>query len=66
MYRFITIILLVLVFSKIQGQQKLLLWPNDNVPNQNKSDEKEKVSETNIIRISNVQYPSIELSLIHI
>ena len=63
MYRFITIILLVLVFSKIQGQQKLLLWPNDNVPNQNKSDEKEKVSETNIIRISNVQYPSIEIYL---
>ena len=63
MCRFITIILLVLVFSKIQGQQKLLLWSNDNVPNQNKSDEKEKVSETNIIRISNVQYPSIEVYL---
>ena len=63
MYRFITIILLVLVYSKIQGQQKLLLWPNSKVPNQNKSDEKEKVSETNIIRISNVQYPSIEVYL---
>ena len=63
MYRFITIILLVLVYSKIQGQQKLLLWPNSKVPNQNKSDEKENVSETDIIRISNVQYPSIEVYL---
>ena len=63
MYRFITIILLVLVYSKIQGQQKLLLWPNSKVPNQNKSDEKENGSETDIIRISNVQYPSIEVYL---
>tara|TARA_A100001011_G_scaffold393634_1_gene483995 strand:- start:63974 stop:64861 length:888 start_codon:yes stop_codon:yes gene_type:complete len=53
----------VLILSKIQGQQKLLLWPDGNVPNQKKSDEKEKFSETDIIRISNVQTPSIEIYL---
>ena len=63
MSRFITIVLFVLILSKIQGQQKLLLWPDGNVPNQKKSDEKEKFSETDIIRISNVQTPSIEIYL---
>ncbi len=63
MSRFITIVLFMLILSKIQGQQKLLLWPDGNVPNQKKSDEKEKFSETDIIRISNVQTPSIEIYL---
>ena len=55
--------LLVLVFSQMQGQEKLLLWPDGNIPNQKKTDEKEKVFETDIIRITNVQNPSIEIYL---
>ncbi len=63
MYRITSLILFVLASSQIHSQQKLLLWPDGKVPNQNKSEEKEKVSETDIIRISNVQTPSIEIYL---
>ena len=57
------VFLLILVFSQMQGQEKLLLWPDGHIPNQKKSDEKEKVFETDIIRITNVQNPSIEIYL---
>tara|TARA_Y100000996_G_C22449219_1_gene613086 strand:+ start:103 stop:1020 length:918 start_codon:yes stop_codon:yes gene_type:complete len=63
MSRIIAITIIVLANFQIHGQQKLFLWPDGLVPNQKQTNETEKVSETDIILISNVQKPSIEIYL---
>ena len=63
MLRLISIAFFLFFSVKAQGQEKLLLWPEGFVPNQKVSQEKEKITETDIVRIENVQNPSIEIYL---
>ena len=63
MLRLISIVLFLFISFKAQGQEKLLLWPEGFVPNQKVSQEKERITETDIVRIENVQNPSIEIYL---
>ena len=61
MFRLISLFFLAL-YTSFYGQEKMMLWPKD-VPNQKKSSETEIVHETDIIRIKNVQFPTIEIYL---
>ena len=63
MLRLISIAFFLFISVKAQGQKKLLLWPEGFVPNQKVSQEKEKITETDIVRIEYVQNPSIEIYL---
>ena len=63
MLRLISIAFFLFISVKVQGQEKLLLWPEGFVPNQKVSQEKERITETDIVRIENVQNPSIEIYL---
>ena len=63
MLRLISIAFFLFISVKAQGQEKLLLWPEGFVPNQKVSQEKERITETDIVRIENVQNPSIEIYL---
>jgi acetyl esterase/lipase len=63
MLRLISIVFFLFISFKAQGQEKLLLWPEGFVPNQKVSKEKERITETDIVRIENVQNPSIEIYL---
>ena len=63
MLRLISIVFFLFISFKAQGQEKLLLWPEGVVPNQKVSQEKERITETDIVRIENVQNPSIEIYL---
>ena len=63
MLRLISIAFFLFISVKAQGHEKLLLWPEGFVPNQKVSQEKERITETDIVRIENVQNPSIEIYL---
>ena len=63
MLRLISIAFFLFISVKAQGQEKLLLWTEGVVPNQKVSQEKERITETDIVRIENVQNPSIEIYL---
>lgn len=54
--------LIFLFFNFNYCQEKISIWAN-GVPNQRKSDEVEKIIETEIIRIKNVQNPTLEIYL---
>ena len=62
MFRLISIVFILFNYIEIHSQEKLLLWPKGLVPNQEIGQE-EKITETDIIRIENVQNPSIEIYL---
>ncbi len=63
MIRLISIVFFFFFYTKITGQEKVLLWTDGIVPNQEIGQEKERITETDIIRIENVQTPSIEIYL---
>ncbi|MDG2234937.1 MAG: alpha/beta hydrolase [Flavobacteriaceae bacterium] len=63
MLRLISIAFFLFISVKARGQEKLLLWPEGFVPNQKVGQEKERITETDIVRIENVQNPSIEIYL---
>ena len=63
MLRLISITIVLFISVKAQGQEKLFLWPEGFVPNQEVSQEKEKITKADIIIIENVQNPSIEIYL---
>ncbi len=57
-----TVFCLFCCIPLIAQEYQLPLWP-EGVPNQLKSDQKEQLSDTDIIRISNVQEPQIDVYL---
>lgn len=63
MLRLISIAIVLFISVKALGQEKLFLWPEGFVPNQEVSQEKEKITKADIIIIENVQNPSIEIYL---
>ena len=63
MFRLISIVFILFNYIEIHSQEKLLLWPKGLVPNQEIGQEKEKITETDILKIENVQNPSIEIYL---
>jgi acetyl esterase/lipase len=60
---FIVFSFLFLVFNSSAQEYKLLLWPSGNVPNYKKTNEVEKKDSGNLVRISLVQQPAIEIYL---
>ena len=63
MLRLVSIAIVLFISVKALGQEKLFLWPEGFVPNQEVSQEKEKITKADIIIIENVQNPSIEIYL---
>jgi acetyl esterase/lipase len=63
MLRLTSIAIVLFISVKALGQEKLFLWPEGFVPNQEVSQEKEKITKADIIIIENVQNPSIEIYL---
>ena len=61
MKRFTTILFLLFSFSLL-SQKIIPLWP-EGVPNQNPSEEKEHIVSSDIVRINNVQTPTLEVFL---
>ena len=61
MKRFTTILFLLYSFSLL-SQKIIPLWP-EGVPNQNPSEEKEHIVSSDIVRINNVQTPTLEVFL---
>jgi hypothetical protein len=55
-------LLILLTQTAVMGQQIIPLWP-EGVPNQNASKEEEKIMRTHIVKIENVQTPSLEVYL---
>lgn len=62
MKKAITLIFFVVNVCLSAQEVRISLWDKD-VPNQKKSRDKEKIDSTNIVRISNVQYPMIDVYL---
>ena len=56
------ILLILLTQTAVIGQQIIPLWPG-GVPNQNASMEEEKIIRSHIVKIENVQAPSLEVYL---
>ena len=64
MLRFYSIILLMMFQSVATAQDTIIpLWPEDKIPNHIETDEKEVQDYKDILRISNVQKPTIEIFL---
>ena len=58
------LLLLLLVVSNVSAQDTIIpLWPKDKIPNQIKNSEKEVHEQDEILRISKVQMPAIEVYL---
>ena len=55
-------LLIILTHTAVMGQQIISLWP-EGIPNQNVSKEEEKIIHTNIVKIENIQAPSLEVYL---
>jgi len=62
MIRLFACIMLLFPYTEVSSQEILPLWP-EGVPNQRESQEKEKRIETDILRIENVQNPTLEIYL---
>ena len=59
-----SLIIIFLTFYSMQAQDTIMpLWPENKIPNRIASDEKEVSDYTNILRISKVQEPTIEVYL---
>ena len=52
----------ILVSFSLWGQEIIPLWP-EGIPNQNPSEEKEHIVSSDIVRIDNVQTPTLEVYL---
>ncbi|WP_405396255.1 alpha/beta hydrolase [Maribacter sp. Asnod2-G09] len=60
----ILLLLLLLVVSNVSAQDTIIpLWPKDKIPNQIKNSEKEVHEHDEILRISKVQVPTMEVYL---
>ena len=60
--KFYTSSILILFTITLFGQKTIPLWP-EGIPNQNPSKEKENIVNSDIIRIDNVQTPTLEVYL---
>ena len=62
--KYIQVVLLLILTNQLIAQDTILpLWPNDKIPNRIVSDEKEEHKRNGVLRISNVQAPTIEVYL---
>jgi dienelactone hydrolase len=58
-----TALVLFITFNSFSQNMKMNLWPNDSIPLSIPSNQTEQVESTDIIRISKVQIPQIEIYL---
>lgn len=58
-----TTLVLFITFNSFSQNMKMNLWPNDSIPLSIPSNQTEQVESTDIIRISKVQIPQIEIYL---
>ncbi|RKR08002.1 acetyl esterase/lipase [Maribacter vaceletii] len=61
--RYLIVVMSLTVFGCASKERVIELWPEGKIPNHIKTEEKEVHEQTNILRIKNVQTPTIEVFL---